>query len=335
MMPQQAMVAGDAVVRTLYRVFVSHRNMLEWQTASQVERSSTGSRGGVWARMWPAVALAVVGLVPMWATTLARHASFGELSLLVILTACWVIAPEMAHQISRPIVRGDLALTTAERAEALRFAKAHWTFIETYANASTHWLVPDNLQETPQPVIANRTSPTNIGLQLLCTVSAHDLGFITAEEMLERLEHAVASMDGMAKLRGHLMNWYDLSDLRVLDPPYVSAVDSGNLAPTDSIDRLGAEALWIGGPWSVQAEYLDARVKLQNGRPSYHADGYYALASWVLTGESRGYANGNVGDVKPKGAACAVELAVRYSELNLDDAPVRGGKERNWTVGAN
>lgn len=112
-------------------------------------------------------------------------------------------------------------------------------------------------------------------------------------------------------------------------------VDSGSLKPADSIDRLGAEALWIGGPWSVQAEYLDAHVSLQDGRPSYRASGYYAFASWVLTGESRSYANGNVGDVKPKGAAGAVELAVRYSELDLDDAPVFGGSERNWTFGAN
>ncbi|CAN5921101.1 hypothetical protein BH11GEM2_BH11GEM2_14870 [soil metagenome] len=230
MMPQQAMVAADAVLRTLYRVSVSHRNLLEWQTASQVERSSAGSRGAIWAQMWPAVALAIGVLAPMWVASLARHASFGELSLLVVLTACWLIAPEMAHQISRPIVRGDLALTPPERAEALRYAQAHWTFIETYANASTHWLVPDNLQETPRPVIANRTSPTNIGLQLLCTVTAHDLGFITAEQMVVRLEYALDAMDGLTKLRGHLMNWYDLSDLRVLDPPYVSAVDSGNLA---------------------------------------------------------------------------------------------------------
>lgn len=112
-------------------------------------------------------------------------------------------------------------------------------------------------------------------------------------------------------------------------------VDSGKLAPVDSIDRRGAEALWIGGPWSVQAEYLDARVTLRNGRPRYHADGYYAFASWVLTGESRSYANGNVGDVKPAGAAGAVELAVRYSELNLDDASLPGGREHDWTVGAN
>ncbi|CAN5166436.1 hypothetical protein BH09GEM1_BH09GEM1_23090 [soil metagenome] len=230
MLPHQAMVAADAIVRTLHRVFASHRNLLEWQTASQVESSTKGSRGVVWARMWPAVVLAVVALAAMWGTSLARHATVAEWSFLAILTLCWLIAPEMAYQLSQPIVRADLELTPAERVEALRFAKAHWKYIEHYADERTHWLVPDNFQETPRPVVATRTSPTNIGLQLLCTVSAHDLGFISAEQMLDRLEWALDSVDSMAKVRGHLMNWYDLHDLRVLDPPYVSAVDSGNLA---------------------------------------------------------------------------------------------------------
>jgi phosphate-selective porin OprO and OprP len=112
-------------------------------------------------------------------------------------------------------------------------------------------------------------------------------------------------------------------------------IDSGNLAPTDHIDRRGLEGLWIHGPWSVQGEYLDASVKLANGRPDYDARGYYVFASWVVTGESRSYASGNVGDVKPKNSYGALELAVRCSELDLNDGTVLGGRERDWTVGAN
>lgn len=111
-------------------------------------------------------------------------------------------------------------------------------------------------------------------------------------------------------------------------------VDSGNLATVDDIDRTGLEGLWIGGPWSVQGEYLRARIAL-DGRPAYTADGYYVFASWVATGESRSYAEGNVGNVKPKGPHGALEFALRYSELDLDDVPVAGGRERDWTLGAN
>lgn len=111
-------------------------------------------------------------------------------------------------------------------------------------------------------------------------------------------------------------------------------VDSGNLAPVDRIDRTGLEGLWIAGPWSVQGEYLHARVAL-DGRPTYAADGYYVFASWVATGESRPYAEGNVGNIKPGGRYGALEFALRYSELDLDDGPVAGGRERDWTLGAN
>lgn len=111
-------------------------------------------------------------------------------------------------------------------------------------------------------------------------------------------------------------------------------VDSGALAPVERIDRRGLEALWIGGPWSLQGEYLEARVH-PIGAPSYRGRGWYAFGSWVLTGESRSYRGGTAGNVNPGGPYGAVELALRYSELNLDDAPVAGGTEKNWTLGAN
>ena len=230
MLPHQALVAADAIVRTLHRVFVSHRRLLEWQTASQVEQSSAGGRSIVWGRMWPAVAVAAMAIGAISWCSLSRHAGSGSWALLSVLSLCWMAAPEIAYRLSRPIVRADLELTAPERELALRLVRAHWAFIEQFANEGTHWLVADNFQETPFPVVATRTSPTNIGLQLLATVSANDLGFITIAEMLERLEHALDSVETMAKVRGHLMNWYDLQDLRVLDPPYVSAVDSGNFA---------------------------------------------------------------------------------------------------------
>jgi phosphate-selective porin OprO/OprP len=115
----------------------------------------------------------------------------------------------------------------------------------------------------------------------------------------------------------------------------VRLVDTGNLPFTDHYDRRGLEGLWIGGPWSVQAEYMAATVKFVEGRPAYRGDGFYAFASWVATGESRGYSAGNVGDVKPSGPYGALEFAIRYSELDLDDGRVHGGRQHDWTLGAN
>ena len=91
-------------------------------------------------------------------------------------------------------------------------------------------LPPDNFQEDPHPVIAHRTSPTNLGLYLLSTASARDFGWIGTLEAVHRIEATLATMEGMKRFRGHFFNWYDTSDLRPLDPAYVSSVDSGNLA---------------------------------------------------------------------------------------------------------
>jgi len=111
-------------------------------------------------------------------------------------------------------------------------------------------------------------------------------------------------------------------------------VDSGALRIAEHVDRRGLEALWIGGPWSVQSEYLDAKVKLRE-RPAYDARGWYAYGSWVMTGESRGYSAGNVSDVVPKSPWGALEFVLRYSTLDLDDGTTHGGTESDWTLGAN
>src|SRR6185503_11815412 len=103
-------------------------------------------------------------------------------------------------------------------------------FFATFVTAETHWLAPDNFQEDPAPVVAMRTSPTNIGLQLLSTASAHDLGFTSLDDMTTSLERTFETLGKLQRYRGHFYNWYDLHDLRVLEPAYVSTVDSGNLA---------------------------------------------------------------------------------------------------------
>lgn len=118
-----------------------------------------------------------------------------------------------------------------------------------------------------------------------------------------------------------------LTDLRL--------VDSGNLTGADHIDRFGAEALWIEGPWSVQGEYLAANVQRDDGLLDYRAQGYYVFGSWVATGESRSYSGGNTGNIKPKSPYGALELLLRYSTLDLDDGAIRGGRQHDWTVGAN
>ena len=228
-LPHQAWISADAIVRTLWRLLVSRRRLLEWQTASTTERSLGAGGRDVWREMWPAVATSVAvalmavmqasgrGLLPLWITVGA-------------LAAVWAGSPAIAHALRAPAVRGLRRLTAAQRDAALGLALLHWRFFDRFVTRETQWLAPDNFQEDPVPVVAMRTSPTNIGLQLLAIGSAHDLGFIGSAELTRRLELAFRTLERMRRFHGHFFNWYDLHDLRVLEPAYTSTVDSGNLA---------------------------------------------------------------------------------------------------------
>ncbi|MGH7504683.1 MAG: GH36-type glycosyl hydrolase domain-containing protein, partial [Longimicrobiales bacterium] len=261
--PHQAWVSADAIVRTLWRVFVSRRKLLEWQTASGAEQAAAAPAGSSWLAMWPAVvlpigllflvgALAVTGSFPTPAVAAGSGAAPGPARLwflgaaMVPLIGLWIASPAIAHTLSAPPIRRQQVLPAARQREALRYALLHWRYFDRFVTADTNWLAPDNVQEDPAPAIAMRTSPTNIGLQLLATVSAYDLGFVTLADMTDRLENTFRSLSRLSRFRGHFYNWYDLRDLRVLDPAYVSTVDSGNIAGHFIALRQGCLAIHPG-----------------------------------------------------------------------------------------
>ena len=122
------------------------------------------------------------------------------------------------------------SLSDEDEADLRRIGRLTWRFFEDFVGPDTNHLPPDNFQETPAPKLAERTSPTNIGLYLMSVMSAHDLGWIGVETALKRIDATLGTMERMARFRGHFFNWYDTRTLTVLPQPYVSSVDSGNLA---------------------------------------------------------------------------------------------------------
>ena len=221
----QAWLMGDAIARTLWRLFVTRRHLLEWVPAAQ---ATTGPRLGLigfYRRMAGALAIAATAMIVSW---LPDH---GAWPLAVPFAVLWLASPAVAHWISRsPPTAGQLPVSDAD-AHALRLtARRTWRFFEQFVTTADHMLPPDNFQENPTPAIAHRTSPTNLGLYLLSVVSARDFGWIGTSGAIERLDATLTTMSGLSRLRGHFYNWYDTRDLRPLDPKYVSTVDSGNLA---------------------------------------------------------------------------------------------------------
>ena len=232
-LPHQAWLSLDAIARTLWRLLVTRRRLLQWQRASHAERVTEGTPREVWHAMGPAtlatslLALLVLGL----ALSPGEHRRLLERALAVIpLALLWSVAPSIAYALSAARRPEQRELDPDAQSLARRYAQLHWNYFAKFVSAETHWLVPDNFQDDPGPMLALRTSPTNLGLQLLATISAHDLGFIGVAEMTERLERAFATLAGLERFRGHFYNWYDLRTLTVLEPGYISTVDSGNLA---------------------------------------------------------------------------------------------------------
>ncbi|POF29134.1 GH36-type glycosyl hydrolase domain-containing protein [Roseibium marinum] len=215
----------DAIVRTLWRLAVSRRHLLEWTTAAATSKAPRPDLRGFARTMTPGILLGLA------AAGLAGMASPASLPMILPFALLWLAAPFIAFRVSqRPKPRPDAALTPQD-AQALRLiARRTWRYFESFVTAGDSHLPPDNFQEEPRPSIAHRTSPTNIGLYLLATVTARDFGWIGRRQAAGRISDTLGALEALPRLNGHFYNWYDTRDGRVLDPPYISSVDSGNLA---------------------------------------------------------------------------------------------------------
>ena len=220
-----AWLMADAIGRTLFRLVASHRRLLEWITAAQSKQSVRAGWAGLYGKMAGSVVVALVAAGVVW---LAGAAAVPAAAPFVL---AWLLAPAVADWVSRPPRdAGSLRIKPAEAASLRLIARQTWRFFETFVTEADNMLPTDNFQEAPTPVVAHRTSPTNLGLLLLSTAAAREFGWIGTAEAVERIEATLATMERLQRFRGHFFNWYDTSDLRALEPRYVSTVDSGNLA---------------------------------------------------------------------------------------------------------
>jgi hypothetical protein len=226
-LPHQAYLLTDAIIRALWRMLVSRRDLLEWETAAEAERRlGIGTGRAFWRRMWPATAIAVVAAVLI---ALAPGGLLGVLAAAPLLLV-WATSPIAAWRASQHPEPPETGVTEGDAAAMRRIARKTWRFFEAFVTAEDHYLAPDNFQEDPKGEIAHRTSPTNMGLQLLAAATAHDLGYLTVAEVVSGVSQTLNTMAGMERFRGHFYNWYDTQTLQPLRPAYVSTVDSGNLA---------------------------------------------------------------------------------------------------------
>ena len=240
LLPYEAVTTLDAIVRTLWRMVISRRRLLEWTTASDAERGAAGTLGGLVVTMWSAPALAVAGaLLALTFSSSSYDFTKTDLHAMVPLLALWLCAPGIAWLISRPLRTVNHRLEPAQVRFLSGVARKTWRFYETFVGPDDHWLPPDNYQEYPTAVVAHRTSPTNLGLSLLANLAAYDLGYLSPSRLTERCARSLETMGRMERHRGHFFNWYDTLTTKAIQPFYVSAVDSGNLVGHLMVLRAG------------------------------------------------------------------------------------------------
>ncbi|MGC2063103.1 MAG: glucoamylase family protein [Thermodesulfovibrionales bacterium] len=240
-LPYEAFFSLDAILRTIWRMLVTHRRLLEWSPSGDPDRNSRNPRirslAGVCRTMWFAPFLAVSVIV---CAALVNPAALVAATPILFL---WFSSPVSAWWISRPLTRRGARLTADQIIFLRKLSRKTWAFFETFVGPEDHWLPPDNYQEYRVAAVAHRTSPTNMGLSLLANLSAYDFGYISAGRFIERTENALRTMESMDRLRGHFYNWYDTLSLKPLLPAYISTVDSGNLAAHLLTLRAGLLAL--------------------------------------------------------------------------------------------
>ncbi|MDO4865257.1 MAG: glucoamylase family protein [Clostridia bacterium] len=218
LLPAFAGCALDAACRTLWRLVVSGRRLMEWVTAADAEKGS-GDSTATRLPGFVAALLLVPGLFnPGWALASAA------LMALFLVGPGWI--RDMEHEpIGKPEIPGG-----RDRSKFEALARETWRFFEAVVPPEGSGLPPDNWQLDPPVGPARRTSPTNIALYMLGCVSAMRLGFIGVPEARARMARTVATLEGLEKWRGNPYNWYDIDALAPLRPRYVSSVDGGNLA---------------------------------------------------------------------------------------------------------
>ena len=222
-LPYEVYSGVDAILRTFWRMVISHKNLLQWNIFSSRQYRHNGILKS-YIKMWFEPVFAF--LVYTWLTIYNPDVVLIALPFLTF----WMMAPFIAYAISRPLPPEKNVISEEQTNYLRMLARKIWNFFEKYVTAEDHWLPPDNYQSDPVERLARRTSPTNIGLSLLSNLTAYDFGYITLLQLIERTGNTISTMQQMQRYRGHFYNWYDTESLSPLYPRYISSVDSGNLA---------------------------------------------------------------------------------------------------------
>lgn len=300
-LPYEAYISADAIFTTLYRLLISHRDLLQWTTAAQSARvfGLQARRKDAWQKMGVSTFLALILTIGVELVSIETRSGIApalvNASPILLL---WMFSPIFLWWINRPITKNNVPLNE-EQIDLLRqVVRRTWGFFERFVGPEDHWLPPDHFQESPVGTVAHRTSPTNIGLLFTSTLAAYDFGYLDQLGLATRLANTMDTLDRLERFRGHFINWYDTLTLQSLHPRYISTVDSGNLAASlivtaQACKNMPDEPLFR---WDLWQGYLDTLSNL----------------TWILTGMRKAEFDQQVEEINLRISSMHAEiLAVR------------------------
>ena len=289
----------DAFFRTLYRLFYSHKNLLNWITAEEVEKTSKGNllnyiRNFI-VNIIVAIIFAVIGFL--------TNNIVGYILCLVFLSA-----PFILYLVSKDINHNKIELNDKEIADITDVARSTWSYFEDNLCEEYNYLIPDNYQENREEKLDGRTSPTAIGFSLTAVVSAYELEFIDKEKAIFLLDKILNAINSLDKWHGHLYNWYDIKTMRVINPYFVSTVDSGNLVASivvvrEFLNKLEEESL---------VKLCDKLIKNTNFKSLYTKRNVFSIGYDEDEGKLSGYNYNNF---------ASESRLTSYLAICFDDAP--------------
>jgi cyclic beta-1,2-glucan synthetase len=221
-LPHQAWLAVDAIARVYYRSWVSHRKLLEWRTADRAREEAHHHRNATFRQL-----VAISAFSVLLTIGLLLEGAFAPTSFFVIF---WALSPLLLRWMAKParsLARKELSGVETHFLRGM--ARETWRYFDDLVGPESNWLPPDNTQLALRVEVAQRTSPTNIGLWLTSALAARDFGYLTSDEFCVRCSNTMETLLRLEHYEGHLLNWYDTRSLAPLNPRYVSTVDSGNL----------------------------------------------------------------------------------------------------------
>ena len=240
LLPYDALIYLDAILRSGVRMLFTRRGLLLWHLPSYGRRNARRTPRDFLAEMWigPVLAIAIAVVLAFVPNTRLSDRLFA-----VPVLVLWLASPIVGWWISRPLHSVATSLSGQQQEFLRGLSRRTWRYFADFVGPEHNWLPPDNYQEYPLAAIAARTSPTNMGMALLANLAAHDFGYISTGEFLRRTDRAMTTMEKLERFRGHFYNWYDTRTLQPLHPQYISSVDSGNLAGSLLALRAGLSEL--------------------------------------------------------------------------------------------